>query len=238
MPTLDKDQYTKAETAELIRETEERAAEALEVAKREAQMTDAEKAVYSKLEGDAKSEFLFASADERQVEVVKSQDSNPVVYTATNGDVFHKNDDARLVSMAKERDQERKDFLKMQADRAQDGFEKRAQEELAHLPGTVQTHAAILKAIDGIKDEAVRDEAIKTLKAQNAKMAPAFREVGSAGVKPGDNANNTGGRTAHEELDQLAKDYVKAHPEIGYYAAYDLVAGSNPELAKRAVQEG
>lgn len=235
MPKLEKDQYSKAEVEELIRETGEAQTEALEVAKKEAALTDAEREIYKSLEGDAKHDFLFATAEERQTEVAKRQESNPVVYKAANGTEFRKNDDPRLVAMAKERDQERADFLKMQAEREQERFEKRATEELPNLPGDVKTRAAVLKAIEGIEDETVRAEALKSIKAHNAKMAGAFKEVGAGGLKKG--AGETEG-AAYDELERLAKEYQKAHPEVSFYDAYAMVEDANPDLAKRARLEG
>jgi len=232
MPALDKDQYTKAEAAELIRVAEESAAEALDVAKREADMTDAEKEVYKSLEGDAKSEFLFASHDERKVTLTKALDDNPVIYKSANGDEFRKSDDPRLVKMAKDRDEERKSFMKMQAEREQEQFEKRASDELPNLPGDVKVRAEILKSISSIKDEAMRDEAIKALKAHNARMGKALQEVGEQGG--GDN----GGESAFATLDKMAKELQKSDANVDYYTAFERVSGTNPELAKRAAQEG
>jgi len=239
MPQLDKDQYSKAEVEELIRENEEAQAEALEVATKVAELSDAEREIYKSLEGEAQHDFLHATPEQRAAEVAKQNDSNPVVYKAKNGTEFRKNDDPRLVQMAKERDEERADFLKMQAEREQERYEKRADEELPNLPGEVQTRAAILKAVDGIEDEATREEAIKALKAQNTRMGEALREVGTAGIRKQDDVNQgTGAKNAHEELEKRAREYVKEHPETSFYEAYDIVSGADPELAKRAVQEG
>lgn len=238
--TLDKDQYTKAEAEDLIRQSDEAHAEALEVAKLEGTMTDAQKEIYKSLEGDDKSEFLFATADERESQVTKAVDDDPVIYTSAGGAEFRKSDDPRLVNMAKERDTERKDFLKLQADRSQETFEKRAEDELPNLPGTVKTRAAILKAVEGIEDKDTRKEAVESIKAHNAKMADAFTQVGSTGIKKVDDVNQGagGGRNAFTELDQLAKDMVKEHPEISYYDAFEKVSADNADLAKRAVEEG
>lgn len=233
MPKLDKDQYTKAEAEELIRTAEEAQAEALDVAKREADMTDAEKEVYKGLDGDAKSEFLFASHDERKVTLTKALDDNPVIYKAANGDEFRKNDDPRLVKMAKDRDEERKSFLKMQAERDQERFEKRAADELPNLPGDVKIRAEILKSVEAIQDEAVRDEAMKSLKAHNARLGKALTEVGEqGGGTVGD------GTSAFEQLDKQAKALVEKDANVDYYTAFERVSETNPDLAKRAVQEG
>lgn len=238
--TLDKDQYTKAEAEDLIRQSDEAHAEALEVAKLEGTMTDAQKEIYKSLEGDAKSEFLFATEDERESHVTKAVDEDPIVYTAAGGAEFRKSDDPRLVDMAKERDTERKEFLKLQAARSQEDFEKRAESDLPNLPGTVKTRAAILKAVEGIEDEDTRKDAIESIKAHNAKMAEAFTQVGATGIKKGDDVNQGtgGGRNAFDELDQLAKDLAKENPDMNYYDAFEKVSNADPELAKRAVQEG
>ena len=234
---LKKEQYTKTEVEELMRKQSEELTEKVEVAEMVAEMTDAERAHYKSLTGDARQDFLFMEPAQRSKVLKSAEDDNPVVYKAANGDEFRQKDDPRMVKMAKERDEERKSFLKMQAKAAQTEFEKRAKEELPNFPGTVETRAAIIKAVDGIEDETLRDEAMKSLKANNAKMAKAFETVGTnqSGYVPGTDGSD---RTAFDELDKKAKELVEKTEGLDYYTAFEQVSDRNPELAKRAVQEG
>ena len=229
---LEKEQYTKAEVEELLRKQSEELNERVEVSEMVAEMTDAEKRHYNSLDGNAQNEFLFMDSSERATVLKGVEDSNPVIYTATNGSEYRKNDDPRLVQMAKDRDKERKDFLKMKQENEQAEFEKRAALELPNLPGEVKTHAAILKAV-----ETLRGAALDTLKAHNARMGDTLREVGKRGTDytPKLEGADT---SAHEELDKMTKELIKKNPELEYYAAYEKVATANPQLVQRAVEEG
>ena len=235
MPNLNKDTYTKPEVEALVREVEETFSDQMNALKRQATMTDAERAVYASLSGDVQSSFLFATSEERAEVVNKRAESNPVVYTAKNGDVFRKSDDPRLVQMAKDRDVERADFLKMMQERENDRMKKRAETELANLPGDVDTRAAILKAVEtSIEDETVRAAAIDALKAHNARLGASFREVGASGA----GHRQDGSAKAYDELDALAKKMAADNPDLDYYSAFAKVSEANPALAARAIKEG
>ena len=91
---------------------------------------------------------------------------------------YRKSDDQRLVAMAKRGDEQAKELAESKRAVAAAGYTKRADEELKFLPGTVETRAAMLKAIDAIPDEAQRKEALEALKAQNAAMELAFKQQG------------------------------------------------------------
>ncbi len=76
-------------------------------------MTDAAKAHYTSLSGDEADAFLAKTADEQAAIVSDlakaSTDADPVVFKSASGEEFRKSDDPRLVTMAKERDADRKD---------------------------------------------------------------------------------------------------------------------------------
>ena len=163
--------------------------------------------------------FLVKSAAERDELVAKAiaakADPDPVTYTTKDGIEIRKSEGKTALALAKAHDKqgERLDaVLEQNADLAKAGseatYEKRADTELEHMPGAVKTRARMLKAIDTIEDETEREDALKSLRAQNASMAGAFKSVGSTGDVAVD---VPGAESATEELNKLTKAYVKEH---------------------------
>lgn len=229
MPKLDKDQYTKAEVEELIRKGTEESLEKAEVAELVAEMTDIEKNFYKTLDGDEKQEFLFMDTAERANKVKKSQDDDPVVYTATDGTEYRKSDGERLVKLAKKSDADSKNVADLQKTANESRITKMAEEELKFIPGELSTRVALIKAVELIPDATEREASMTALKAQNAQMAKAFNENGT---REGLELLKGG---AHGELEALAKKYQGDHPDVNSIDAYNKVAEANPDLYAKAV---
>lgn len=191
------------------------------------------------LEADARKRFLDSSADERDGTVAKAAEiraaANPVVFTSVDGTEFHKNDDPRLIKMAKERDEERREALTLRKAAEDAALEKRAESDLANFPGEVEVRKAILRAVDGIGDENLRKAANEALCAQNARMHSAFVTVGAEGQSASPLAKSADGSGAIDELDRLAKARAAAEGE-DYYTAYEKVSEVNPELLAKAIR--
>lgn len=185
----------------------------LEVTKAVSALTDAEKAHYNTLGEEGKASFLKLDADGRKKELEKLQASDPVVYTDAAGTEYKKSDDPRLVQMAKDRDEDRKVAKAEREKRENIELEKRADEDLGHLPGEKNVKIAVLKAVDGIQDEGVRKSAHEMLKAQNEAHAGAFEARGSRGE---------GFKKASDELDAMAKKHA-ADNNVPYAQAYNAV---------------
>lgn len=200
-----------------------------------AALTGAHKTHYDSLDDDGKSDFLKLDNDAKD-EAIKAAEAqkdaaDPVVYTAKNGDVFKQSDDPRLVAMAKERDAEREENIRLQKQAKDDALTKRAETELANLPGDIEVRKALLESAESIKDEETRKGAVAALKAQNARLGAAFTTVGAGGQpveKTGDSNESI------QELDRLAKERAAKEGE-NYYTAYEKVAEANPELYAKAV---
>lgn len=160
-------------------------------------------------------------------EVEKVDES--IVYTADDGTEYTKADDPRFIELAKQRDEDKREILKLRARETQAGFEKRATEELPHLPGDIKVRAAILKALETIEDEDVRKAALESVAAGNASMKAAFDSVGHS-----DGSKDV--NSAEAELEGLAKSYQKEHPEVNFYDAYEKVSSANPELTAKAIR--
>ena len=182
-------------------------------------LTGEERAHFEALAEEAQTAFLAKSADDRKAEIgavtKAAQDANPVVFTAADGTEFRKSDDPRAIAMAKRLDATEQENAALKARDEQTTLEKRAEAELPHLPGDVKTRAAMLKAIDGIEDEAQREAALGALKAQNEAMSKAFQTYGYGGQpEPGSPA---------DQLDKLAKGYAEKNGGT-FEAAYMKVA--------------
>ena len=177
--------------------------------------------------------FLAKSADER-TEIVKAatapkvektetpeakvekSEGSEVIYTALNGSTFTKNDDARLVAAVIEADTAKKNADAALAKAEEAAFEKRADEELAHLPGTTKSRAALLKSVEAIEDEGERAQALKALKAGNDAMGNPTNTVGYQGTVAIEKSD------ADNELDELAKAHAN-EKGISFEKAYDAV---------------
>ena len=180
-----------------------------------------ERGHFDALPEDARTAFLAKSADGRQAEmdsVAKAkEDTDPVVYTTADGVELRKSAGEAFIALAKSNDALRKEAETLRAEREQELLEKRAETELPHLPGDVKTLAAMLKAIDGIEEQAQREAAHSALRAQNEALAKAFGTYGHAGEPPPGSPD--------DQLDKLAKAHAKEH-SVSDAVAYAEVLGS------------
>lgn len=181
-------------------------------------LTDTEKSHYAKLGEAGKETFLGKSSTERNVDIEEALKADPVVYTSDDGVEFRKSDDSRMVTMAKSNDALTKRLNTEMEAGSVAKFEKRAEDELGNLTGTVETRAAILKSIDAIEDEAVRTEAMKTLTAKNVSNSGAFVAKGKGGP-----SSVSAGGSADDQLDVLAKEHMTANTGSSFAKSYQAV---------------
>lgn len=176
-------------------------------------LTDIEKAHFNSLPTIDQDLFIKMDTGARANALEKAAASNPVVYTTSDGTEFRKNDDPRLISMAKQADENLK-VAKAAQDKADTmEFEKRANDELGNLPGDKAAKIALLKAINGITDETIRTGVSQLIKAGNDGLAAAFNTHGT--MTPADGS-------AEHQLDSLAKAYAAAN-NVTFAKAYDEV---------------
>lgn len=172
--------------------------------------------------------FLAKSAEERvalvapapKVDVAKSE-APQVVYTAADGRVFTKNDDPRLVAEIVKSDSKDKELAALKAEKSDREFEKRAETELAHLPGSIAERAALLKAVDGIPDETQRSAALKALAAGNKGNETATQSLGTSTPRKLEKSAPVA------ELEQLAK--ARAEKDGTTYAKAYLTVIETPQ---------
>lgn len=202
-----------------------------------ATMSDVENGYHASLDDAGKAEFLAKSAADR-VSIAKAAEVNkaaadPVIFKSADGQEFRKSDDPRLVSMAKQMDADRKELAISKAAAQNAAFAKTANEDFKYLPGDENVRIALAKAVDGIADETLKAGALAALKAHNAKMAPAFKNVGAGGQAVSDTDDGSQAQ-ADAELDALAKSIAKAEG-VDYYTAYEKAGVQKPDLLKRAI---
>jgi hypothetical protein len=207
---------------------------ALAVAKSYGELTDVQKAHFSELDEVSQNAFLGMTPEQRQSavdnEIAKREAADPVVYTADDGTEYRESDDSRLVKMAQERDQDRRDIQKMRDTDEQNSLEKRAS-QLNNLPGTLEDKVAMVKAIDGIEDADVRQRNWESLVSQNTQMAKAFETVGH---RDGSTAS-TGPEAEIESLvkarmTETGEDYANAYTNV-------LSTPQGAELYSKSVQQ-
>lgn len=199
-------------------------------------MNDAQKAFHGKLDDDEKKKkFLAKSVEERQVivdaaiELAKS--NNAVVYKSHDGTEFFKSDDIRLVDMAKKGDIQAAQLLKAAEKTADQEVAKRATEVFKNMTGDAEVQTALLKSVDGIKDEEIRKQVMEMLAKSDAGIAALSEEHGHQHVSKGDNSK----AEANIKLEGLAKAHSEKNPGVNAFDAYGIVSDANPELYKLAV---
>lgn len=176
-----------------------------------------EQAAYAKRLPESEREgFLAKSVDER------TKLATPIHKSERTARVFYAGEES-LAEMAKDNDAMHAKVEKAEAATATATFEKRVATELPHLRGTVAERAAVLKAVEGIPDEAQRKVALEMLKSADAAMAPLFKAQGHGGghlPAAGDGAPGTGGELGQIAL-QIQKD-LGGEAKCSFAKAYDM----------------
>ena len=172
---------------------------------------------------DAGQKAEIAKAEEvRKAEEARKNAEDPVVHTTAEGVEIRKSDGATVLALVKSNealvqkvDSLSGDLAKATAATEVATFEKRAESELAHLPGKVSERAALLKAAEGIEDEDTRKAAVAALHAQNAALKPAFESYGYHGTAD----DIAKGEDPQAKLDELTKAHQKDHSDLTFEAA-------------------
>jgi len=190
--------------------------------------------------------FLVKSTDERELLVtpkvektedapkVEKNEDPDVVYTANDGTVFTKSDDARLVAAIVEKDSKDAEIAALKLEKSDGEFEKRAEKELANLPGTVAQRAALLKSVEGIPNPEHRDAALKALRAGNSAGDDVTKSLGTSASAKVEKTESRPGviqkSDSEIKLDDLAKaEAIKLDldPVKDFAKAYAIVVNSD-----------
>lgn len=156
--------------------------------------------------------FLQLDETSRLVEVQKAASNNPVVYKDSKGREFRKSDDSRLVEMAKDADEARRDRARAEETSRQERISKRAA-ELKHLPGEASEHLLLVEAVEKMADNEHRTKVYALLNGLDAKFAEAF-------VRKGTTASNSEKESTETKLQNLAKAMRAADPKLTEAQAY------------------
>lgn len=169
---------------------------------------------------DQKDEFLGMSPENREKLILNmeknAQESDPVVYTTTDGTVMRKSAGDPLIALAKSNDKLQKRLDESEAALFQKSLEDRVLVELQYMPGTVADRAALLKAVEALPTEN-RTGALNALKAQNTAMAKAFKTQGVTmdGISQ-DHSPQT-------RLEKMAKALTDKDPKLSFEIAFSKV---------------
>ena len=186
-----------------------------ERAEKVAQLSDAEKAVFEKRNSQEQDAFLSLTPEQRRAEVAKAADANPVVYTDGRGREFRKNDDPRLVEMAKDADAARQEREEERAIAKAARIAKMADDH-GHLPGERDDIVVLLEAVDGLPTEQ-RDRALKVLKAHNDAGSGNFEERGTRA------APQSTDESAYAQIQKAANELIQKDPDLTRQAAVNKV---------------
>jgi hypothetical protein len=206
----------------------------------------------------ARDAFLALDPTAQAAEVSKAAGPDPVVYTTIDGVAIHKSDGATVLSLAKSADNAARENAKLVLKLNNASFEKRANEDLGKLGGTTDTRIALLKAVDGIEDEATRTAVLDTLRSANKAASGAFERrgttaggganLGKADGSGGEQFHGTEGgdltKAADRKLDEEVRKRMTAAGETGEasYSKHLMAFCNTPEgrqlYAESAASEG
>jgi hypothetical protein len=182
-----------------------------------AELSDAQKAHHRTLSKRDQDAYLAKSVAERDSDVAKARDADPVAYKCDDGTEIRKSQGELIEKMARRND-ENSAALKKQIDRADKlEFEKRATSEMKHYPDAAAGGRAwLLKAIDaqpGTEDE--KKLAKAAIAAGDKALSKSFRRYGKSADVAADEVNDD----PEAKLEALAKQHAKDN-KISYAKAY------------------
>lgn len=176
-----------------------------------------------RLKGDELEQFLG------KPEADRAALAKPIHKSERTGRLFYAGEE-QLAEMQKDSDALAEKLAKSEQTAEAATFEKRAAVEIPNLRGTPEQKGALLKAVEGIADEATRKVAVECLKSASQAMASLFVRPGiGGGIAPiAASADNP-----EAKLDALALEIQKAEggeAKCSFAKAYDM-ALSRPDGA-------
>ena len=200
-------------------------------------LSGAEKTHYDGLSEADQAGFLSATAEQRAAELTAKaaaeQADDPVVFEGVDGIRVLKSQGSEFLSMAKNLDALTRKAARLEQEQVDATFRKRAEGDFAGLPGSVDTRVALLKAVESIDADDVKEQALQVLKAH----ADSFSEMqGTLGMGGEDFRQIS---SAHDELEKLARAHQVANPDKTYAKAYQEITRTQQgrELLQRHYAE-
>ena len=169
-----------------------------------AEMTDAQKAHFGKLSGDAATAFVKMSPAEREAAVTNASASDPVIYKGGDGAEYRQSDDPRLISMAKTVDASM-NALKVVQTTAQEAEAEALAKSWTHIGKPHAEKVELAKGIVALPEPA-KKAALEAIEASAQAIAPLFKSLGALGGN-----ENPESLSAEAEIDKMAKEYASAN---------------------------
>lgn len=229
--TLDELKKQLADTTALLEKANAEKAEAETLAK----MSDDERAHLGRLADDkAKKEFMAMSAADRKKTVAKALEGDEIL--KVDGTEIRKSEvGAGMFAVIKSQQAalaEQSDELKKAREAGELArFEKRAATEFGHLPGQTVAKAKVLKAMEGMDEEA-KTALSGILKSAEAMVASGFVMKGHY---DGATIIESGDESAEGKLQKRAVEIRKAQPELTEAKAYTKAMDENPDLYAQTI---
>lgn len=206
----------KAPTPEALASENAELKEKLARAEAVASLTDPQRQHFAKLAEADQGAFLKLDSSGRDAAVAaavaKAAETDPVLYTDRAGVTYRRSDGDKVIALAKRADESEKRAEDAESSATTADLQKRAA-SLEYLPGDEDVKVEMLRAIDGIKDPAVRKASLESLAAQNAELSKAFQVLGRRG------GESPGSGSPEAKLDELAKGLKAADPKLTDEAA-------------------
>lgn len=170
------------------------------------QLTKQLEAVQSQVEEHGLS---VTKKDDGSLKVEKKADEE---YVEFNGEKVAKS--ALPAPVLKHLEQQNEELRKMKERQEAEDLRKRADQEIPNLKGSADERGALLKAVDGISDEATRKSVIETLKAADGFAKNAFSEIGKSAADDESSATARLNKMADEHAKENNKTFEQAYADV------------------------
>ena len=171
---------------------------------------------YNSLDDSEQDEYLELNPSEQmeqvKKELKKQAEADPVVYTTSDGVELRKSAGEAAIALAKRVDAITKENAELRKNREDSRFERIAKDELSKLPGELNTHISIVRALETIENEDTRKAAFDVIKAHNEAFTQAQKTIGKT-------SSNDEVASDDEKLVQKAKKMAK-DDDIPFAEAY------------------
>ena len=134
---------------------------------------------YDGLSEGEQTSFLEKSATLQEAEVQNAKLANAVIYKDRNSVEYRKDDDPRIVQLAKDADEQAAQIKKMQEQNETLQLQKMA-DDFKFLPGDDNARLALVKAVSSIESEELKKSAFEILKSKNAGNSGMFKTNGTS----------------------------------------------------------
>jgi len=136
-----------------------------------------QQAIFTSLADDAaKDAFLALAPEDREKEVTKAAEADPIVHTDDLGVAFRKSDGEKAVALAKQAQELRTQLATSQEVVRKADLRKRAL-TLGHLPGSVEEHEQLIEAVE---KSSAKEGLLALLGKLDGQFAKAFESIGTS----------------------------------------------------------